>query len=120
MDKSWMRPTVPRCSREYILGCKDFLKFAWENRLTEFGGEIYCPCVRCINNVLKPMNVVENHILQHGFLRTYVNWTMHGEVEELNPPIVESNYIDDMHTMLHDAFRFPDMPSQPDLNESGP
>lgn len=96
-----MNPNVKRYSREYVLGCQKFLEFAWQNRRTELGDEIYCPCNRCINNVLRPLNIVKNHIENRGIMSTYTNWTEHGEPEETNASSSEG---DDMRGMLHDAF----------------
>ncbi|KAF9610180.1 hypothetical protein IFM89_020689 [Coptis chinensis] len=106
MDKSWMDPTLGRCSRKYILGCEKFIEFAWNNRIKELGGEIYCPCVGCLNLMLLPKHIVEHHIKNHGILRSYVRWTKHGESVEVN---TESNRGDDMHTMLQDALGFQNM-----------
>ncbi|KAF9589070.1 hypothetical protein IFM89_018801 [Coptis chinensis] len=106
MDKSWMDPTVGKCSCRYILGCEKFIEFAWNNRVEELSGEIYCPCVRCINLLLWPKNVVEHHIKNRGILRSYVRWTKHGESGQVN---TESNEGDDMHAMLQDALGFQNM-----------
>lgn len=120
-----MDPTVGKCSRKYILGCQKFIEFAWNNRTEELGGEIYCPCVRCINLLLWPKNVVEYHILNRGILRSYVRWTKHGESGEVNTSH-EPNEGDDMRTMLHDGLGFQnvvginndDMPTGMNSNES--
>ncbi|KAF9616512.1 hypothetical protein IFM89_029973 [Coptis chinensis] len=105
MDKSWMDPFVGKCSRKYILGCQQFIEFAWNNRNVELGDEMYCPCVRCINIMRWPKNVVEHHIRNRGILRSYVRWTKHGESGEVNTSH-ESNEGDDMHRMLQDALGF--------------
>ncbi|KAF9608118.1 hypothetical protein IFM89_006045 [Coptis chinensis] len=90
----------------YILGCEKFIEFAWNNRVEELSGEIYCPCVRCLNLLLWPKNVVEHHIKNRGILRSYVCWTKHGESGQVN---TESNEGDDMHAMLQDALGFQNM-----------
>ncbi|KAF9587912.1 hypothetical protein IFM89_006166 [Coptis chinensis] len=108
MDKSWMHPTVGRSNRKYILGCEEFVNWAWDNRPEEFGDEIYCPCVRCINKVLRPKDVVRDHILNKGIVRSYIHWTKHGEGDEVDARH-DSNDGDDMHQMLQDALGFPDL-----------
>ncbi|KAF9602003.1 hypothetical protein IFM89_024549 [Coptis chinensis] len=108
MDKSWMHPTVGRSNRKYILGCEEFVNWAWDNRHEEFGDEIYCPCVRCINKVLRPKDVVRDHILNKGIVRSYIRWTKHGEGDEVDARH-DSNDGDDMHQMLQDALGFPDL-----------
>ncbi|KAL5718836.1 hypothetical protein ACHQM5_011699 [Ranunculus cassubicifolius] len=76
-------------------------------RIDEKNWAIYhCPCVRCINNVLHPLHIVKYHIENRGIMRTYTNWTKHGEAEEVN---VNFNEGCDMHGMLHDALGFSDM-----------
>lgn len=81
MDKSWMQ--MPKCSPEYIRGCKAFLEFAWKHRPMECGDTIYCPCTQCINMLSRSRKEVEDHIMQKGILRTYVRWMKHGEDEEV-------------------------------------
>ncbi|KAF9588827.1 hypothetical protein IFM89_016439 [Coptis chinensis] len=97
-----MHPTVGRSNRKYILGCEEFVNWAWDNRPEEFGDEIYCPCVRCINKVLRPKDVVRDHILNKGIVRSYIRWTKHGEGDEVDARH-DSNNGDDMHRMLQDA-----------------
>ncbi|KAF9605218.1 hypothetical protein IFM89_014331 [Coptis chinensis] len=108
MDKSWMHPTVGRSNRKYILGCEEFVNWAWDNRPEEFGDEIYCPCVRCINKVLRPKDVVRDHILNKGIIRSYIRWTKHGEGDEVDARH-DSNDGDNMHQMLQDALGFSDL-----------
>ncbi|KAF9587746.1 hypothetical protein IFM89_004723 [Coptis chinensis] len=108
MDKSWMHLTVERSNRKYIPGCEEFVHWAWDNRPEEFGDEIDCLCVRCINKVLRPKDVVRDHVLNKGIVRSYIHWTKHGEGDEVDARH-DSNDGDDMHQMLQDVLGFPDL-----------
>ncbi|XP_049391622.1 uncharacterized protein LOC125856085 [Solanum stenotomum] len=74
-DKSWM--DLRRSTDEYIRGVKDFLDKAFER--ASQGDEILCPCKKCFNRYWHCRNVVEDHLICHGFVHGYTKWVFHGE-----------------------------------------
>ncbi|CAK9317660.1 unnamed protein product [Citrullus colocynthis] len=42
-------------------------------------GQIYCPCKRCNNAILKTRDDVEENLLMFGIVQSYTRWTMHDE-----------------------------------------
>ena len=55
-------------------------------------------------------HVMHNHLQNHGIVRNYVRWVMHGEYE-FNESTYDDEFEDsppnDMHGLLHDAFQMP-------------
>ena len=76
MDKTWI-DLDDRSSRIYLSGVKQFLEFAFRDKLV--GSKIYCPCSKCQNRLTKNRREVSFHCLKDGFLKTYKNWRFHGE-----------------------------------------
>ena len=56
MDKSWMDKR--RGSREYFEGVNQFVEFASPSARD---GKILCPCVKCVNLIVQPLNVARDH-----------------------------------------------------------
>ena len=66
-DKSWMN--LRRSTNEYIHGVNIFLDKAFER--ASQGNEILCPCKKCFNHNLHCRNMVEDHLIFHGFIHGY-------------------------------------------------
>ena len=58
-------------------------------------GKYYCPCVNCLNVRRQSIELIREHLLCDGFLKSYRTWTWHGEVVNLSsiPQSEESNVI---------------------------
>ena len=65
-------------------------------------------------------HVMHSHLQNHGILRNYVCWVMHGEYdfnESTYDDEFEDSPHDDMHGLLHDAFQMPKTISVLEENE---
>ncbi|XP_070003906.1 uncharacterized protein [Nicotiana sylvestris] len=106
-DKSWMN--LLRWTDEYIRGVNDFLDKAFERASQE--NEILCPCKKCLNRYWYYRNVLEDHLVVHGFVDGYTKWGFHGEgFSSRNTPHPSnddegSTMRDDIDGLLHDTFR---------------
>ncbi|XP_019226066.1 PREDICTED: uncharacterized protein LOC109207583 [Nicotiana attenuata] len=106
-DKSWMN--LLRWTDEYIRGVNDFLDKAFERAAQ--GNEILCPCKKCMNLYWYYRNVVEDHLVVHGFVDGYTKWVFHREgFSSRNTPHPSnddegSTMCDDIDGLLHDTFR---------------
>ena len=98
-----------RSTNEYIDGVNDFLDKAFE-RVSQ-GNEILCSCKKCFNRNWHFRNMVEDHLICHGFVHGYTKWVFHGEgFSSRNTPHPTdeeetSNMHDDIDIKLHDTFR---------------
>jgi len=79
MDRSWI--TASRISDEYENGVEEFLQFAKRNGIG-VNNKYYCPCVNCVNVIRQDIELIQEHVLCDGFLKSYTIWTWHGEVLE--------------------------------------
>jgi hypothetical protein len=41
-----------------------------------------CPCNSCKNNIAHEDNVVQSYLIRYGFIKNYIVWKFHGEVED--------------------------------------
>lgn len=119
MDKSWISDSTVT-KEKYIRGVLSFLQFAFTN--SSIDGKILCPCTKCVNcNKCTHMNCYE-HIINHGFLRGYINWIFHGEEASYSKTIsmshVEREFDHDMDSMIHDAFAMHTTHDSDDTNVS--
>ena len=70
-----------------------------------------CPCKKCFNRNCHCRNMVEDHLICHGFVHGYTKWVFHGEgFSSRNTPHPTdeeetSNMHDDIDRLLHDTFR---------------
>ncbi|XP_074356782.1 uncharacterized protein LOC141696554 [Apium graveolens] len=65
-------------SEEYKAGVKQFCKLAAEN--SKNINFILCPCTKCLNIIeVNGPNELQDHLMFHGFEKTYTRWTYHGE-----------------------------------------
>ena len=78
MDRKWM--SSDRCSREYIDGVKEFIRFAREH--TNEPNKILCPCLSCCyGKRISPSDLLD-HLVCHGIDQSYTRWTRHGEMDD--------------------------------------
>ena len=75
MDRSWV--FGKRFSTAYVKGVEEFMKFVSERYPED--AHIRCPCLKCLNHVMRPQPEVEIHIHIHGMSATYTRWIHHGE-----------------------------------------
>ena len=80
MDRSWINAS--RISDVYEKGVEDFLEFAKQNGVG-INGRYFCPRVNCVNRRRVDIELIREHILCDGFLKSYTTWTWHGEVIDL-------------------------------------
>ncbi|XP_074264225.1 uncharacterized protein LOC141586784 [Silene latifolia] len=88
MDREWM--FVDRLDPRYRKGVEHFVRLAINN--AENVEEIYCPCVKCGNNVYLDSEELKSHLLCNGIDKSYPRWIWHGE-DVL--PTLSSNLEDD-------------------------
>ncbi|XP_019255093.1 PREDICTED: uncharacterized protein LOC109233677 [Nicotiana attenuata] len=106
-DKSWMN--LLRWTDEYIRGVNDFLDKAFERAAQ--GNKILCPCKKYMNRYWYYRNVVEDHLVVHGFVDGYTKWVFHGEgfssrnTHHPSNDDESSTMRDDIDGLLHDTFR---------------
>nr|POE54614.1 hypothetical protein CFP56_53186 [Quercus suber] len=113
-----------RGSMEYFEGVSQFVAFASPSARN---GKMLCPCVKCVNLILQPVNVVRDHCWASGMLNNYKFWKFHGEsaVATTAPECGSSqvqeseNVYGDFHGMLHDLCLPHEMPPEP-MEEAPP
>ena len=96
-----------RGSREYFEGVNQFVEFASPSACD---GKILCPCAKCVNLILQPLNVAHDHCWASGMLKNYKVWKFYGEsaaatkaTEYGSSHVQETrNLYGDFHGMLHD------------------
>ncbi|XP_052724058.1 uncharacterized protein LOC128193906 [Vigna angularis] len=86
MDRSWIN--LIRTTNEYESGVEQFLEFAKMN-VPDNNGRFYCSCVNCLNERKLPTEVIREHVLCDGFLKSYTKWTWHGELIDM-PSVSDS------------------------------
>ena len=47
-----------------------------------YNSKYYCPCVNFLNGRRQNIELIREHVLCDGFLKSYTIWTWHGEVLE--------------------------------------
>ena len=70
-------------------------------------GTVKCPCKRCVNKILQTIDVLEAHIIDHGFHLIYTAWIYHGKRVYLPTSIdvLKTVVADKMIDILHDVVR---------------
>ncbi|WVY89748.1 hypothetical protein V8G54_035262 [Vigna mungo] len=82
-----------RIGKEYERGVFEFLEYVKEH--AKLVNETYfCPYVRCLNQVLKDLDNIRDHLFIYGIMRSYTIWTWHGEVLYHPKMSRGSNYVD--------------------------
>ena len=76
MEKSWIYLKNHLCD-EYWDGLSTFIEVAknYANSL----GHISCPCIKCQNHDMLPVEIVRVYIHRFGFDTMYTKWIHHGE-----------------------------------------
>ncbi|KAM6552349.1 hypothetical protein CsatB_002157 [Cannabis sativa] len=100
IDKTWVTMRN-RKDPAYWEGLQVFMELASKHK--DCDGRIFCPCVKCKNTRLHPLNTVEAHIFTKGFESSYERWIYHGEPDEP----VEANInvdADEMAGVIEDFF----------------
>ena len=84
-----------RISEEYERGVEEFIQFAQRNAINSGhdGAKNRCPCVNCLNGMILDVNIMREHLLCDGFLRSYTTWTWHGELLNLPRVSVTEKYV---------------------------
>nr|XP_027087916.1 uncharacterized protein LOC113709365 isoform X2 [Coffea arabica] len=107
MDKTWMKISN-RKDKAYELGVKNFLKFAYSQKVDT--QKIPCPCTQCNNFCNQTKTVVEDHLLTQGIRKSYTRWIHHGEQfrhqncgdSTKHGDGEEDSDTEDLNDMLHD------------------
>ncbi|XP_062085438.1 uncharacterized protein LOC133791534 [Humulus lupulus] len=100
IDKTWINNSN-KFSDEYVAGAFAFVERA--QQFVDTRGLVKCPCNKCLNIELQTIGVLESHLFENGFLRSYTNWYWHGE-EEIIPTnrVVHQCHEDEMMDVLND------------------
>ena len=112
-----------RWSKEYFESVAKFVEFA---SLSAHNGKILCPCAKCVNLILQPLNVACDHCWALGMLKNYKVWEFRGELTVATTAtkcgsshVQETrNLYGDFHGMLHDLCLPHEMAPEP--MEKGP
>ena len=76
MNRQWMYSD--RRLHEFTAGLNFFIGVAEENK---WDGFIYCPCVKCQNNInYSSSKTLHTHLMRSVFMLNYNYWTKHGEI----------------------------------------
>ncbi|XP_027933103.1 uncharacterized protein LOC114188698 [Vigna unguiculata] len=97
MDRSWIN--FLRTTNEYENGVEEFLEFANMN-VPDNNGKFYCPCVNCLNERKLPTDVIREHVLCDGFLKSYTKWIWHGELIDM--PSVDVSEVEEVDLEMDD------------------
>jgi len=68
MDWSWI--TASRISDKYENGVEEFLQFAKRNEIG-VNNKHYCSCVNSVNVIRPDIELIREHVLCDGFLKSY-------------------------------------------------
>ncbi|XP_062102831.1 uncharacterized protein LOC133812995 [Humulus lupulus] len=100
INKTWINNSN-KFSDEYVAGAFAFVERA--QQFVDTRGLVKCPCNKCLNIELQTIGVLESHLFENGFLRSYTNWYWHGE-EEIIPTnrVVHQCHEDEMMDVLND------------------
>jgi len=94
-----------RISDKYERGVEEFIQFAQRNAINSGhdGAKIRCLCVNCLNGRILDVNIMREHLLCDGFLRSYTTWTWHDELLNLPRVSVTEEYVrSTMDEAVHD------------------
>ncbi|KAM3266468.1 hypothetical protein P3L10_003462 [Capsicum annuum] len=79
MDKNWMHQ--PKFTKRYIEGVQSFM---WLVRSHfDRNTKIRCPCTDCLNVFFQIQEVVHDHLLLKGIMKSYVHWRLHGKQSQI-------------------------------------
>ncbi|XP_047150699.1 uncharacterized protein LOC124822706 [Vigna umbellata] len=104
MDRSWINLICT--TNEYENGVEQFIEFAKMN-VPDNNERFYCPCVNCLNERKLSAEVIQEHVLCDGFLKSYTKWTWHGELIDM--PSVSDSQVEAEQVDLEMSDRLEDM-----------
>ena len=99
-----------RTSHEYKMGVESFIAFAKRNTPSK-DGKYLCPCVKCVNYILKSVEDIRGDLICNGINLRYQKWLLHGELAIIEQPSTSENvemtavsekYDDGMTDMIND------------------
>jgi hypothetical protein len=81
MDREEWMYKIPRVSNDmaFLVHVKKFIAATKNHRLRLDRERSICPCNSCKNKLLQEDNVVQSHLIRHGFIKDYTVWKYHGE-----------------------------------------
>jgi hypothetical protein len=83
MDREEWMYKLPRVGNDMsFLGLvRNFVAAAKKHRLRLGRERTICACNSCKNKLLQEDNVVQSHLIRHGFVKDYTVWKYHGEAD---------------------------------------
>ena len=106
MDRSWIN--YRRTTTEYEAGVEQFIEFARINAPST-DDRFFCPCVNCLNQQKQHSEIIRDHVICDGFIKSYTKWIWHGElvdIERVDTPNVLENEVDlEMDDRLEEMIR---------------
>jgi Transposase-associated domain len=68
---------------EYLKGVEKFVECARKDMRVRSARSIPCPCIDCQNILRQPsVEVLQDHLIAHGFVLGYTQWVKHEESKE--------------------------------------
>ena len=106
MDKSWIYMKNRLCD-QYWDSLFAFIEVA--KSYTNSLGHISCPCIKCQNHEMLPVETVRAHMHRFGCDTMYTKWIHHSKVEPISSTdLVVNELIDKMFVVLNDVARIND------------
>ena len=93
-------------SNQYLDGAHAFIDIS--KIYVNEEGLVRCPCRKFVNGLWQPIEIIEAHIIDHGFNLFYKKWRYHRETNLLMDPVVHEqgdNMGNEMLTVLKDVIR---------------
>lgn len=91
---------------QYIKGVLNFLDFSFERSSKD--GKNLCRRTKCVNYAWCSQVDAYEHIINHEFLKWYINWIsldeQLGSSNFVRTPQAEEKFNQDMDTLIHDTF----------------
>jgi len=87
MDREEWMYKIPRVSNDlaFLGHVRKFVAAMKKHRVCLGRERIICPCNSCKNNLVQEDNVVQSHLIRHGFVKDYMIWKYHSE--EADPSV---------------------------------
>ena len=83
MDMTEWIYKIPRVGNDltFLHRLRKFVAAAKKHRVCMGRERTICPCNSCQNKLLQDDNVVQSHLIRHGFVENYTVWKFHGEAD---------------------------------------
>ena len=83
MDMTEWIYKIPRVGNDltFLHRVRKFVAAAKKHRVSMGRERTICPCNSCQNKLLQDDNVVQSHLIRHGFVENYTVWKFHGEAD---------------------------------------